>query len=638
MRDPSPSYHRHRSPPPRGYDDRYDDYDMDPRRGGPPPPPPPGRRPADDTSGKMMSFKQFMLEQPDDPSVEDAQARYKQYTVEYHGGEIKAEFMAQKDDEEVQAMFDPRMFEKALAERNEEAKSSATQFHADVEAGKMDASSAGFNQGMFEAAQLPPKPQGKDGAAGATENGAAPAEGGEAVTEAPTDEPAEESIFAPSMCWRPTRVATDLKLAAKLIRKLDSEKGIRENALLPGFPEGDTAAPAEGDAPMADGDAATPKKVADKEDTKDPDAVDVDEANLAEMTGRMDVLLTYLWRVHGIDYYAGYELQGGEFPQRLIACRLLRGLRPEEVAVGDTPADAEAAKADEERDAELVSKTVDETWDRRMEEGDPMELRIQRKRVDDILEEWVESQILSFSDNKWGNKLSQKLFVAKKFVVKHIKVKHEDKTMQEKNRIIDEIYFENFKAFKEEEAANAEVEPPRHEPPPPVEEVDQGEGPVEGYEGGPPGMRGGRGGGRMVGRGPRGRGGRYGGRMGPMGMMEMGGMGVMPGMGGMMPGMHGGMMGMGGAMFIPAPGAGPMGPFLPMMQGPSPAAPMMLPMGGRRGGGRMGGPRGGGRMGGRGMSMGMGIGGRGMDGGPMREYFDLDNPQNNRAVLDYGDL
>jgi hypothetical protein len=30
-------------------------------------------------------------------------------------------------------------------------------------------------------------------------------------------------------------------------------------------------------------------------------------------------------------------------------------------------------------------------------------------------------------------------------------------------------------------------------------------------------------------------------------------------------------------------------------------------------------------------------GGRGRGGG-VREYFDLDNPSNNRAILDYGDL
>jgi hypothetical protein len=50
-------------------------------------------------------------------------------------------------------MFDPRMFEKALTKRSEEARESAKQFAADFEAGKLDVAAPGFNQGMFEQAQ-----------------------------------------------------------------------------------------------------------------------------------------------------------------------------------------------------------------------------------------------------------------------------------------------------------------------------------------------------------------------------------------------------------------------------------------------------------------------------------------------------
>ena len=47
----------------------------------------------------------------------------------------------------------------------------------------------------------------------------------------------------------------------------------------------------------------------------------VDESNLSESLGRLDLLLTYLWRVHGVDYYAGYELTAAEFGQRLTGTR-----------------------------------------------------------------------------------------------------------------------------------------------------------------------------------------------------------------------------------------------------------------------------------------------------------------------------
>ncbi len=74
--------------------------------------------------------------------------------------------------------------------------------------------------------------------------------------------------------------------------------------------------------------------------------------------------------------------------------------------------------------------------------------------------------------------------------------------------------------------------------------------------------------------------------------------------------------------------AGPMGPFMPIIPGPVPLLPPgPMPMRGR-------GPR---PLRGRGMP-GRGMGPPKIDPRGMREYFDLDHPANNRAVLDYGDL
>jgi hypothetical protein len=48
--------------------------------------------------------------------------------------------------------------EKSLAKRNEEARESAAQFAADLEAGRLDPEQPGFNQGLFELAPLPEQP------------------------------------------------------------------------------------------------------------------------------------------------------------------------------------------------------------------------------------------------------------------------------------------------------------------------------------------------------------------------------------------------------------------------------------------------------------------------------------------------
>lgn len=46
-----------------------------------------------------MSFKQFLMNQEDDPSPEEAQQRYQAYLVDFHGSEIKAEFAQNRNDE-----------------------------------------------------------------------------------------------------------------------------------------------------------------------------------------------------------------------------------------------------------------------------------------------------------------------------------------------------------------------------------------------------------------------------------------------------------------------------------------------------------------------------------------------------------
>lgn len=55
------------------------------------------------------------------------------------------------------------------------------------------------------------------------------------------------------------------------------------------------------------------------------------EEALQERLGQLDLLLTWLWRVHGLDYYGGRELLlEAEYADRAAAARTVRGPRPEE--------------------------------------------------------------------------------------------------------------------------------------------------------------------------------------------------------------------------------------------------------------------------------------------------------------------
>ena len=87
--------------------------------------------------------------------------------------------------------------------------------------------------------------------------------------------------------------------------------------------------PAEGDAAAAKAAEAAFKAVLAEIEGEQVN-VEEEEALLAKL-GQLDLLLTWLWRVHGIDYYGGRELLlEAEYMDRAHMSRTIRGQRPEE--------------------------------------------------------------------------------------------------------------------------------------------------------------------------------------------------------------------------------------------------------------------------------------------------------------------
>lgn len=107
--------------------------------------------------------------------------------------------------------FDPRYFAKVVASRAEEAQDSAKHIAADLASGSLDPSHENFSQGMYDLAPKVEKEQPAKQLANAEDG----------------------PKFAPNLCWRVSRVVHDLDLSRQLIRKLDAEKGIEDNPLLP---------------------------------------------------------------------------------------------------------------------------------------------------------------------------------------------------------------------------------------------------------------------------------------------------------------------------------------------------------------------------------------------------------------------
>ncbi len=164
-------------------------------------------------------------------------------------------------------------------------------------------------------------------------------------------------------------------------------------------------------------------------------------------THLLDLLLTYLWRVHGVDYYGGREYGGPDDPTRVGARRALRPpldatpivvetkggkeTQGDAMETGDQGAwegavkkdggeggegdgdgnttsqqggDAAAAgaivKTGQQQEEEEV-KALDELWSHRLDMEDVLEKPLQKQRVEDAIQEWVDAQVVKHDENKY---------------------------------------------------------------------------------------------------------------------------------------------------------------------------------------------------------------------------------------------
>ena len=486
-----------------------------------------------------MTFREFMEGLPNSATPEFAKAEYDKYMADFYGDEVKAEFERKKNDPELRKRYHPEEIQKSMDEKFEAAKAAAA-FVSE----KGLPSSVVVPVGPYHYENLH-----KDGA----------------DVDAPEGKRDDFRRAFPVTDDKRAQYL-DFKIAKRLVKKLDSECSIESNTLLSSMggddDEKEDVVPKsnqEDDDDEMDNEEDEAEKMEEdnkgegaEQGTVDSAKYDVDDDSFD--VKQLDDLLQYLWIVHGIDYYAckeyGFE---NDYARKTHQKRILRPKQidalfkdVEEQKEGDEAKEAEEPKTEEPyvaslEDLQTHDSKICERWRKRLTSGPPYERFVKKRRVEQDLENFIEGQIVQHEENKWGNRLSTKLFVAKEFVIKHIRNKHAHVLEAEKKQIMDSIYRENYINAKQKEQR------------------------------------------RNAGRG--GRGGRHGGR---------GGRG----------GIAGNQM-----MYIDFGGRGQMTPV------------MVMPVGGNRGG--RGGFRG-------------GRGGRGRFGG--QGYYDLDAPQNNRSMLDYGDL
>jgi len=578
---PSGGYHRGGSPPAkrgRGRDEWRDDRDGRGR----------GRyddRGRDRDRRRMMTFREFVGGLRDGVTPAEAEQRFAAYQQEFKLRNRRDYFEENRDQAWMREKHDPRKLEAELGpvldRRDEASRAAAARFAStwkELEFGptgseaseeaEMAALAAANGSGDGEEGEEKMADE-ADGAGAEDEEDEDDDEAGPKRRGKGASKPRASPVgpVTPVHAWAPERLAADVKLATSLVRALDDQKGIEENPIV-----GPSTESGKGDGAATAAAAGNGDDAADDDDDG-PKAMESGEETPAWSVSvrALNPLLLYLWRVHGVDYYATREVPADKLADGMANAeprRMVRCARPtpeetqasEEDAEKEAPAtaeqepktdtagaakDAPAAKspavahvgldaavaaakavmsAAKQETAEQWGKRVSNFWTDRIADGSPEELRLGRVRAKQALERWFSESISKVTDTKYQCPLCVKQFLSVTFVRKHILNKHPEDVERKKERALDAAFYDNFSREADEEEKR-------------MDEVRRQQDAIAAaHRGGSGGASGGGGGGYRGG-------GRGGGPPPPM--------------------MSGPPLAM-GQILVPAPGAGPMGPFVPI--------------------------------------------------------------------------
>ncbi|OEL14731.1 Serrate RNA effector molecule [Dichanthelium oligosanthes] len=208
------------------------------------------------------------------------------------------------------------------------------------------------------------------------------------------------------------RIRIDIDQAQALICKLDSEKGIENNVL------------SNSDADKPDRDKS--------HSSMGPIVIIRGLSTVKGLEGAelLDTLVTYLWRIHGVDYYGMSETNEP------------KGLR-------HVKADARTYDGANSNATEWENK-LDSFWQDRIQGQDPLEILKAKEKIDAAATEVLDPYVRKIRDEKYGWKYGcgakgcTKLFHASEFVQKHLKLKHADVLVELTSKVREDIYFENY--------------------------------------------------------------------------------------------------------------------------------------------------------------------------------------------------
>lgn len=209
----------------------------------------------------------------------------------------------------------------------------------------------------------------------------------------------------------PRRIQVDIEQAQALVRKLDSEKGIEENIL------------------SADNDKLNWEK--SHGGSIGPVIIIRGLTSVKGLEGieLLDTLITYLWRIHGVDYYGMLET---------TEAKGLRHVRTD----GKT--------SDTNNNTVEWEKKFDSHWQERLKSQDPLEIMTAKEKIDAAAIEALDPYVRKIRDEKYGWKYGcgakgcTKLFHAAEFVHKHLKLKHPELVIELTSKVREDLYFQNY--------------------------------------------------------------------------------------------------------------------------------------------------------------------------------------------------
>ncbi|KAJ8766830.1 hypothetical protein K2173_008384 [Erythroxylum novogranatense] len=353
----------------------------------------------------LMSYKQFIQELEDDILPAEAERRYQEYKSEYISTQKRVFFEAHKDEEWLRDKYHPTNLIAVIERRNELSRKVAKDFLLDLQSGTLDLGPGINALSVSKSGQTsdPNSDDEVDASGKRRRHGRPPAKETDLLSAAPKAHPVSSE---------PRRIQVDIEQAQALVCKLDSEKGIEDNIL--GGSENDKMSREK-----SHGSSTGPVII----------IRGLTSVKGLEGVELLDTLVTYLWRVHGLDYYGMVETNEAK------GLRHVRG---------------EGKGTDVNNGGIEWEKKLDSHWQERLKGQDPLEIMTAKEKIDAAAVEALEPYVRKIRDEKYGWKYGcgakgcTKLFHAAEFVHKHLKLKHPELVMELTSKVREELYFQNY--------------------------------------------------------------------------------------------------------------------------------------------------------------------------------------------------